>query len=51
MKWLVALLIVIWASVLAGDSFAQTSGASVVRFPDDIVYEGLPGTPQHGRLY
>jgi quercetin dioxygenase-like cupin family protein len=51
MKRLVALLIIIGAMGVAGDSFAQTSGTSVVRLPEDIVYEGLPGTPQHVTLF
>src|SRR5262249_30652732 len=51
MKRLVALLIMIGAMGVAGDSFAQTSGKSVVRLPEDIVYEGLPGTPQHVTLF
>jgi hypothetical protein len=51
MKRLVALLIIIWALALVGDSIAQTSGSSVVRLPEDIVYEGLAGTPQHVTLF
>jgi quercetin dioxygenase-like cupin family protein len=51
MKRLVALSIIMAAMGGAGDSFAQTSGTSVVRLPEDIVYEGLPGTPQHVTLF
>ena len=51
MKPLVALLIIIGAMGAAGDSFAQTSAASMVRLPGDIVYEGQPGTPQHVTLF
>src|SRR5215475_10899048 len=48
---LVALLITICASSLVGDSTAQTSGPSVVRLPEDIIYKGLPGAPQHVTLF
>jgi quercetin dioxygenase-like cupin family protein len=51
MKRLVALLFIAWPLVLAGDGIAQTSGASVVRLPTDIVYEGQPGTPLHVTLF
>src|SRR5262245_23741654 len=51
MKRIGALLISISALVLVGDSIAPTSGYSVVRLPEDIVYEGLPGTPQHVTLF
>ena len=30
---------------------AQTVETSVVKLPQDIVYEGLPGAPQHVTLY
>jgi hypothetical protein len=45
MKRLVALVMIIGALAFAGDNIAQTPGQSVVRLPEDIVYEGLPGTP------
>src|SRR5262245_6845641 len=51
MKRLVALLFVTWPLVFAGDGIAQTSGASVVRLPTDIVYDREPGTPQHVTLF
>src|SRR5215471_17187067 len=51
MKRLVTLVIIIWALPLAGGSIAQTPGPSVVRLPEDIEYEGLPGTPQHVTLF
>ena len=51
MKRLVAFFIIFWAVDLFGDSIAQTSGPSVVRLPEDIVYKGLLGTPQHVTLF
>jgi quercetin dioxygenase-like cupin family protein len=39
------------AIVVAGDSIAQTPGTSVVRFAQELVYKGLPGTPQHVTLF
>jgi quercetin dioxygenase-like cupin family protein len=48
---LVALLIAICAPALVGDSTAQTSEPFVVRLPEDIVYKGLPGAPQHVTLF
>jgi quercetin dioxygenase-like cupin family protein len=51
MKKLVVPFVVIWTVGAAGDSTAQMSGTSVVRFPNEIVYKGLPGTPQHVTLF
>ena len=51
MTKLVAILVVILTIGVAGDSTAQTSAASVVRLPNEIVYKGLPGTPQHVTLF
>jgi quercetin dioxygenase-like cupin family protein len=51
MTRLVALLVIVWAIGAAGDSTAQTSGTSVVRLPNEIVYKGLPGAPQHVTLF
>jgi quercetin dioxygenase-like cupin family protein len=53
MKRIIACVIVLWALELVsvGDSMAQTSSPSVVRLPEDIIYEGLPGTPQHVTLF
>jgi len=31
-------------------SLAQGDAESIVRFPEDVVYEGLPGAPQHVTL-
>ena len=47
----IALFVVIWTIGAAGNSTAQTSGTSSVRFPNEIVYKGLPGTPQHVTLF
>jgi quercetin dioxygenase-like cupin family protein len=51
MKRFVALFIIFWTLALVGGSIAQTSGQSVVWLPDDIVFKGLPGTPQHVTLF
>ena len=53
MKRIIAFFIIFWAMdlVAVGDSIAQTSSPSVVRLPDDIVFKGLPGTPQHVTLF
>ena len=50
MTKLLALFVMVWTIGVAGGSTAQTSGTSVVHLPKDIVYKGLPGTPQHVTL-
>jgi hypothetical protein len=45
---LVAVLCTIAAWTLAN---AQTTETSVVKVPQDIVYKGLPGAPQHVTLF
>jgi len=35
---------------LAQPASAQSGEASVVKFPQDVVYHGAPGTPQHATL-
>ena len=37
-----------WSS--APPALAESSEESIVRFPDDVVYKGLPGAPQHVTL-
>ncbi len=39
-------IIVAWTS-----TNAQNVDTSIVRFPEDIVYKGLPGAPQHVTLF
>src|SRR5262245_4437362 len=51
MTKLVALVAIALMIGVAGDSTAQTSGTSVVRLPNEIVYKGLPGAPQHVTLF
>ena len=43
---LTILLVIVWAPV-----DAQSPPTSTVRLPEDIVYKGLPGTPQHVTLF
>src|SRR5215468_6027093 len=47
----VAIFVIIWTIGIAGDCPAQTSGTSVVRHSSEIIYKGLPGTPQHVTLF
>jgi len=35
---------------IARPSLAQSVAESIVRFPEDVVYKGLPGAPQHVTL-
>jgi len=51
MKRHVALSVLICTLAMASGGIAQTPDASVVRLPEDIVYKGLPGTPQHVTLF
>ena len=51
MTKLVALVAIVSTIGVASDSTAQRSGPSVVRLPNEIVYKGLPGTPQHVTLF
>src|SRR6188472_2767530 len=37
-----------WSS--APPSRAESNQESIVKFPDDVVYHGLPGAPQHVTL-
>src|SRR5947207_9818452 len=47
----VSLLLAICAAGVWAPAHAQDADISVVRLPQDIVYKGLPGAPQHVTLF
>src|SRR5215472_1976507 len=42
---------IVIAAVWTASALAQSTSTSVVRFPQDIVYEGHPGAPQHVTIF
>jgi len=47
----VSLLLAICAAGVWAPAHAQNADASVVKLPQDIVYKGLSGAPQHATLF
>jgi hypothetical protein len=47
----VSLLLAICAAGVWAPAYAQNADTSVVKLPQDIVYKGLSGAPQHATLF
>jgi hypothetical protein len=47
----VSLLLAICAAGVWAPAHAQNADTSVVKLPQDIVYKGLSGAPQHATLF
>src|SRR5882757_7868472 len=46
-----SLLLPICAAGVWASAYAQNADTSVVKLPQDIIYEGIPGAPQHVTLF
>jgi hypothetical protein len=46
-----SLLLAICAAGVWAPAHAQNADTSVVKVPQDIIYKGLPGAPQHVTLF